>query len=113
MITATKLTANLAIAVGVIATLALGVTTPSLAQDTQFYEPGGSHYVAPFQPGYTDERAVQRPAQRGTDYNARARARASGNRGGAYINRGAPIDNPPGSAFQTYGNDHDDMGCPC
>ena len=113
MITATKLTANLAIAVGVIGILGLGVATPSLAQDTRFYEPGGSNYVAPFQPGYTDEHAVQRPIYRAPDYNARARAPAPRNRGGAYINRGAPVDDPPGSAFQSYGNSHDDMGCPC
>src|SRR5262245_13070115 len=107
MITATKLTANLAIAVGVIATLAVGVPTSSLAQNTRFFYEPGNNYVSPSRPAYTDEFAVQR--RRGTDQNVRARA--PGNRGGVVIRRGAPVDDPPGSDFQTRGNSEDDMGC--
>jgi len=114
MTTTTKLTAKLAIAVGVIATLALSSAAPSLAQDAQYYDPSGNGLFSSQYPGHPDGRAIQRPSHRATDYNARARAPASGNRGGAYINRnGAPVDDPPGSAFQTLGNDRDDMGCPC
>src|SRR5262245_15753106 len=108
MVTTTKLTASLAIAVGVIATLALGTATPSLAQE-QFYEPGNNIYVSPSRPAYTDEYGVQRQGRRATDQNVRAR----GNRGGTVIKRGAPVDDPPGSDFQTRGNNEDDMGCPC
>jgi hypothetical protein len=110
---AKKLTANLAIAIGVIAGMALSVTTPSLAQDMPSYEP--SQNGAVFQPGYTDQNGDPRTGYRAPRDRGRAQASGRSNRvGGAVGNRGgAPFDDPPGSDFQTQGNDRDDMGCPC
>jgi hypothetical protein len=103
--------AKLAVAIGLIGTLAVGVATPSFASSaaasagTHYYEPGDNGSVWSFYPGYTDEGTAQRPVDRTAALNAHAEARG--------LDRGATrVDNPPGSAFQTHGN-NDSMGCPC
>ena len=102
--------AKLAVAIGLIGTLAVGVATPSFARSaaasagTHYYEPGSNGSVWSFYPGYTDEGTAQRTVAGTSALNAHAEVRA--------LNRGAVVDDPPGSAFQTQGN-NDAMGCPC
>jgi hypothetical protein len=74
MTKSTKLIANLAVAIGLIGSLAIGVATPSLA-DT--HTAAAVYTVNP-----------------------------------VYHRGGATVDDPPGSNFQTQGNDAS-MGCPC
>jgi len=74
MTKSTKLIANLAVAIGLIGSLAVSVATPSLAS---------THTAAAV---YT----VNPVQHRG----------------------GAAVDDPPGSNYQTQGN-NDSMGCPC
>lgn len=100
----TKLIAKLALAIGLIGSFAFSAATPSLAR-SHYYEPGSNGSVWSNYPGYTDEITAQRPTVRAPAYNAYAQA-PTHNRGGARV------DNPPGSAFQTHGN-NDSMGCPC
>jgi hypothetical protein len=101
---------KLAAAVGLAAMLAGGAATPSLADSNDggpfFYEPNSNGSVWSYYPGYTDKRTVGRSA-----YTARAQAREQGRarapaRSGGYFAHGAP-DDPPGSAFQSFGNDQD------
>jgi hypothetical protein len=103
--------AKLAVAVGLLGTLAVGVATPSLARPaapsagTHYYEPGNNGSVWSFYPGYTDEDTAQRTVRDTSALSAHAEVRS--------FDRGtARVDNPPGSAFQTHGN-NDSMGCPC
>jgi hypothetical protein len=111
----TKLIARVALALGLIGSLAFSAATPSLARSTtaaasvnagsHYYEPGDNGSVWPYYPGYTDKIAAQPATHRTPAYNAFAQAPAS-HRGGV------AVDDPPGSAFQTQGN-NDSMGCPC
>ena len=103
--------AKLAVAIGLIGTLAVGVATPSFARSaaatagTHYYEPGSNGSVWSFYPGYTDEGTAQRTVDGTSGFNAHAQVRG--------LNRGAArVDDPPGSAFQTQGY-NDAMGCPC
>jgi hypothetical protein len=103
--------AKLAIAIGLIGTLAVGVATPSFARSaaasagTHYYEPGSNGSVWSFYPGYTDESTAQRTVDGTSALSAHAEVRG--------LNHAAArVDNPPGSAFQTQGN-NDSMGCPC
>jgi len=103
--------AKLAVAIGLIGTLAVGVATPSFARPaaanagTHYYEPGSNGSVWSFYRGYTDEDTAQRAVDGTSALSAHAEVRG--------LNRGAArVDNPPGSAFQTQGN-NDSMGCPC
>src|SRR5882757_619854 len=73
MTSSTKLIANLAVAIGLIGSLAVSAATPSLAR---------THTAA----------AVHTVKH--------------------VHHRGAPVDDPPGSAFQDWGN-NESMGCPC
>ena len=73
MTNSTKLIANLAVAIGLIGSLAVSAATPSLAR---------THTAA----------AVHTVKH--------------------VHHRGAPVDDPPGSAFQDWGN-NESMGCPC
>jgi hypothetical protein len=100
-----KLISKLAVAVGLIGSLAFSAATPSLAAGSQYYEPGDNSSVWSNYPGYTDEITAPRRTDQSSAYHAYARAPISG-RGGARA------DNPAGSAFQTRGN-NDSMGCPC
>lgn len=103
--------AKLAVAVGLLGTLAVGVATPSLARPaaasagTHYYEPGNNGSVWSFYPGYTDEGTAQHTVADTSALSAHAEVRG--------FDRGAArVDNPPGSAFQTQGNNNS-MGCPC
>jgi hypothetical protein len=110
MTTSTKLTASLAIAVSVVAGLALSSATPSLAQDTHYYEPSQNGSVWSYYPGYTASTAAQPHASQVPAHESRAQASATGNRrvtasshraGTAFTNRGrTAFDDPPGSVFQ-------------
>jgi hypothetical protein len=90
---------RLAIAFGVAAILAGGAATPSLAESNDggpfSYEPGSNGSAWFSDRGYTDERTVGRSAR-----DARAHAPARSDR---WFAHGA-IDDPPGSAFQSFGN---------
>jgi hypothetical protein len=102
-----KVITKLALAIGLIGSLAFSAATPSLAASaSHYYEPGSNGSVWSFYSGYTDENTVQRPVHRTPAYNAHAQARGFNNSGRA------TVDNPPGSAFQTQGN-NESMGCPC
>jgi hypothetical protein len=100
----TKLMAKLAVAVGLIGGLAFGAVTPSLAAGSHYYEPGDNGSVWSDYPGYTDHTA-RRPSHLGSAYGAYAQAPTT-------FSRGRVVDDPPGSAFQTRGNE-EAMGCPC
>lgn len=101
--TSIKIT-KLAAAVGLAAMLAAGAATPSLADSNDggpfFYEPNSNGSVWSYYPGYIDEGSVARSAY---DARAQVRPRAPA-RTGRYFARGAK-DDPPGSAFQSFGND--------
>jgi hypothetical protein len=101
-----KLIAKLALAVGLIGSLAFSAATPSLARsNVHYYEPSENGSVWSNYPGYTDKFTTQRSTDRAPAYNAFAQAPAH--------NHGVTlVDDPPGSAFQTQGN-NDSMGCPC
>jgi hypothetical protein len=77
-------------AVGMTAVLAVGAVTPSLAATTH------RHYRA-------DAYNARAYDARGSFVQPRAEQR-QWNGGGGYFAHGAP-DDPPGSAFQTFGND--------
>jgi hypothetical protein len=110
MTNTTKLMVKLAVAISLIGGAAFGAATPSLAQSStpgsHYYEPGDNGSAWSFYPGYTDEDTAQRPAHRTPAYNAHAEVRGFNNSGRAMV------DDPPGSAFQTRGNNAS-MGCPC
>ena len=105
MTSMTNRISRLAAAFGVAAVLAGGAATPSLAymDEHPTYSPGGfdgAGSVGSSDRGYTDQRAVRQPAHH-------ARAQASEHapaRNDRWFAHGA-IDDPPGSAFQSYGND--------
>jgi hypothetical protein len=99
-----KLIAKLALAIGLIGSLAFSAATPSLAA-SHYYEPSDNGSVWSNYPGYTDKITTQRSTDRTPAYNAFAQAPA-------HNHGGARVDDPPGSAFQTQGNDAS-MGCPC
>jgi hypothetical protein len=95
-----KAIAKLAVAIGLVGSLVVSAASPSLARVAA--ADAVSHS---FHPGYTDEIPAQRTLHRTSDFNAHAEVRG--------LNRhGAVVDDPPGSAFQTEGN-NDAMGCPC
>jgi hypothetical protein len=84
--------------------LGVGLTLPAMAQ-SYYYEPGDNGSVWSNYPGYTDHlgaQHVQRHAGRDAFAQAPSFSRRSSGR----------VDNPPGSEFQTRGND-ESMGCPC
>ena len=95
---------RLAAAFGVAAMLAGGAATSALADSNDggpfFYEPGGNGAAWSSDRSYTEERTVRRSA-RDARAQARQHARARSNR---WFAHGA-IDDPPGSAFQSFGND--------
>jgi hypothetical protein len=107
MTNVTKFLSRAALVVGVAAVLASGVATPSLADSNDggpfYYEPSDNGSVWSNYPGYTDGRTVQH------DDAYRARAQAPGFNPG----RNVVTDRPAGSNFQTWGENHDDVGCPC
>jgi hypothetical protein len=94
-----KFALPLAIALGV------GLTLPAMAE-SHYYEPSDNGSVWSDYPGYTDHLGAQnvqrQPAARDAFAQAPSLIRRSSGR----------VDNPPGSRFQTRGND-DSMGCPC
>jgi hypothetical protein len=104
MTSMTNRMSRLAAAFGVAAILAGAAATPALADSNDggpfFYEPGGNGSGWSSDRGYTGERTVERSARRARA-QARGHARARSNR---WFAHGA-IDDPPGSAFQTFGND--------
>jgi len=111
MTTSKKVIAKLAVAIGLVGSLAVSAASPSLARVaaadavSHSYEPGSNGSVWSFHLGYTDESPAQRTRHHTSDFNAHAEVRG--------LNRhGAVVDDPPGSAFQTEGN-NDAMGCPC
>jgi len=109
MTNTTKLIAKLAVAIGLIGSVAFSAATPALAAanvGTHYYEPGDTGTVWSYYPGYTDKSTAQRPANRTTALDARAQAPAFSHRGAA------AVDDPPGSRFQDEGN-NESMGCPC
>lgn len=102
--------AKLAVAVGLLGTLAVGVATPSFARSaaasagTHYYEPGDNGSVWSFYPGYSDGDTTRTVGGRSA-FNAHAEVQG-------LDHSAVRADDPPGSAFQTQGND-DSMGCPC
>jgi hypothetical protein len=103
MTNTTNLIAKLAVAIGLTGSLALAAATPSLARShtapasagSEYYEPGDNGSNWSYYPGYTDRQ--DGPAARRTHGGAYAQAPG--------FNRlNAPVDNPPGSAFQDEGN---------
>jgi hypothetical protein len=104
MTSMTNRISRLATAFGVAAMLAGGVATPSLADSNDggpfFYDAGSNGSAWSSDRGYTDERTVGRSAH---DARAQASEHASA-RNDRWFAHGA-IDDPPGSAFQTFGND--------
>jgi len=104
MTSVTNRISRLAAAFGVAAVLAGGAATPSLANSNDggpfFYEPGGHGSAWSSDRSYTDERNVGRSAH---DARAQAREHAPA-RNDRWFAHGA-IDDPPGSAFETFGND--------
>jgi hypothetical protein len=74
-------------AVGVTAVVVVGAVSPSLAASTK-----RAHSARAY-----DARAYDARAYSGRAYSVRQR------RGGGYFAHGAP-DDPPGSAFQSFGN---------
>jgi len=104
MTSVTNRISRLAAAFGVAAVLAGGAATPSLANSNDggpfFYEPGGHSSAWSSDRSYTDERNVGRSAH---DARAQAREHAPA-RNDRWFAHGA-IDDPPGSAFETFGND--------
>jgi len=110
MTSMTNKISKLAAAVGLAAMLAAGAATPSLADSNDggpfYYEPTDNGSVWSYYPGYTDRSTVGR-----SPYTARSQARSPAReqgpaRTGGYFAHGAP-DDPPGSAFQSFGNDQD------
>jgi hypothetical protein len=81
-------------AVGVTAVVVVGAVTPSLAASTK-----RAHHA----PAY-DARAYNAWAYNGRASGAAPRSVRRQRSGGGYFAHGAP-DDPPGSAFQTFGND--------
>jgi len=104
MTSMTNKISKLAAAVGLAAILAGGVATPSLADSNDggpfYYEPNSNGSVWSYYPGYTDEASVAPSAY---DARAQVRERAPA-RNGRYFAHGA-TDDPPGSTFQSFGND--------
>jgi hypothetical protein len=86
--------------------LGIGLTLPAMAQ-SHYYEPGDNGSVWSDYSGYTDHLgAPSRHVQRHTARDAFAQAPSVSRRSSGRV------DDPPGSRFQTRGND-ESMGCPC
>jgi hypothetical protein len=94
MISRMNTVSRLLAAVGITAVVAVGAATPSLAATTH----------RPHHAGAYDARAYDARAYDERPSVALPRAEARQPSGGGYFAHGAP-DDPPGSAFQTFGND--------
>jgi hypothetical protein len=108
MTNVTKMLSRMAVVAGVAAVLVSSAVTPSLAFNSNdggpfYYEPSDNGSVWSYYPGYTTGRTLQHDDAYG------ARAEVPGFNPG----RNVIVDNPPGSAFETRGESHDDVGCPC
>jgi len=103
MTSMTNRISRLAAAFGVAAMLAGGAATPSLAYPNErqpFVEFDTNGSLLSSNSGYVNERAVGRSA-----HDARAQAsKHAPARSDRWFAHGA-IDDPPGSAFETFGND--------
>ena len=93
MISRKNTISTLLTAVGVTAMLAVAAATPSLAAKAH----------RGYQARAYDARAYDAWGYDAWGYGARTRADARQRRGGGYFAHGAR-DNPPGSAFQSFGN---------
>ena len=98
MSSSTKLIANLAVAIGLIGSLAVSAATPSLART---HSAAPVHTMNPVH--HRGGAPVDDPR---SDFAGAYTVNPVHHRGGA------PVDDPPGSAFQDWGND-ESMGCPC